>query len=249
MTTIWHIARRELLAIYTSAIAWVFLTAYLLMNGVVFWMLLQVVSQPGAGSVTEMLRFFFGGGNFFYWLFILALIPLITMRLLAEEKRTGTIETLLTAPVSDTQLVLGKFAAALTFYISLWLPTVFYVGILSAYGDIDWGPIAAGYLGILLTGASLIALGLFTSALTHNQIVAAVLCLLLLIAVFLGAMLEQVMTAVAGGQTAFRYINILNHADDYARGIVDTRPVVYNLSLLAAGLFGAVRVLGWRHRG
>lgn len=247
MNNIYAIAKRELQAIYTSAIAWVFLTAFLLLNGFVFWLLLRVGAKPGMETATEALRLFFGG-TFFYWLFILAMIPLITMRLIAEEKRTGTIETLLTAPVSDWELVLGKFAAALGFYISLWLPSVVYVAIMSAYGELDWGPIGAGYLGILLTGGALIALGVFTSSMTQNQIVAAILCFMLLLLVFSLGLLEQVIPGEGAQQSAFKYINIWSHTDDFSRGIVDSRPVIYNLSLLLAGLFGAVHILGWRHR-
>ncbi|HNW93794.1 MAG TPA: Gldg family protein [bacterium] len=249
MKNIVAIAARELLAIFTSAIAWVFLTSFLLFNGLFFCALITLASQPGQGaSVTEALSSFLGG-NLFYWLFILAMIPLITMRLIAEEKRTGTIETLLTAPVSDHELVLGKFAAALVFYAALWLPSILYVGIMSAYGTVDWGPIASAYLSILLTGAALLGLGLFTSSMTHNQIVAAFLCFVLLLFVFsLGAILEAVFPGSGAEQSVFRYINIWTHAEDFGKGIVDTRPLIYNLSLMLAGIFGAAAVLGWRHR-
>jgi len=247
MYNIYVICRRELLAIFSSAIAWVFLTTFLLLNGAIFTMLVSVANSPGGGSYGEIFSWFFGG-TIFYWLFVLILIPLITMRLLSEEKRTGTLETLLTAPVNDTEVVLGKFAAALTFYISLWLPSLFYVGIMNIFGDVDWGPIASSYLGLLLVGAALTSVGVLTSALTRNQIISAVLCFMILLMFFVVGILEFVFND-ANSQVVFRYLNLWNHISDFSRGIVDTRPIVYDLSITVISLFLAVRVLGWRHRG
>lgn len=241
MKNIYLLARRELLATFSSAIAWVFLTVFLLGNGFIFILLLNIASQPGAGSHTEILRWFFGG-TIFYWLFVLAMIPLLTMRLIAEEKRTGTIESLLTAPVSDWEVILGKFFATLLFYIALWLPSVIYVGLMDVYGEVDWGPIAGGYLGIILCGAALIAIGVFTSSVSHNQIVAAVLCFVILLFVFALGILEYVFPNPET-QEIFRYINIWTHMDDFTRGLIDSRRIVYDLSLTVAGLFLARSVL------
>jgi len=175
-------------------------------------------------------------------------VPVITMRLLAEERRSGTLEVLLTAPVSEGQVVMGKFLAAFIFYLFLWLPTVVYVVILKQYAAIDLYKVASGYLGIALLGVLFAAVGLFTSAFTRNQIVAAIFAFAVLVVLFSVGLMEQLTTnpALKG---VLGYMNLWDHMDDFARGLVDTRRIVYQLSLAGLFLFLTVKVVeAWKWR-
>jgi ABC-2 type transport system permease protein len=175
------------------------------------------------------------------------LVAVVTMRLIAEEKRAGTLEPLLTAPVDAKDVVLGKFLGALGFYTTLWVPTLLYVLILRAYAPAgaapDPGPIAAGYLGTLLVGAGAIALGLAASSVTRNQIVAALLSFVGLSMLLLVGVLGDALVRTGPWSPVLQYVNLFRHMDDFGRGIVDSRRVIYHLGLVALGLFAAVRAL------
>lgn len=231
---------RELVAYFSSPLAYVVLTAFLFFNGYVFWLITAYLNDPRTQAMTPLKLFF--GGTIFFWLFLLFVVPVITMRLLAEERRSGTLEVLLTAPVSEGQVVAGKFLAAFVFYLFLWLPTVAYVVILRQFAAIDLYKVASGYLGIALLGVLFAAVGLFTSAFTKNQIVAAIFAFAVLVVLFSVGLMEQLATnsAVKG---ALGYMNLWDHMDDFARGLVDTRRIVYQLSLAGLFLFLTVKVV------
>ena len=234
------LVKRELVAYFSSPLAYVVLTAFLFFNGYVFWLVVAFLNDPRVQAMAPLKLLF--GGTIFFWLFLLFLVPVITMRLLAEERRTGTLEVLLTAPVSEAQVVVAKFIAAVLFYAFLWLPTVVYVLILGSHSSIDSGPVLAGYLGIMLLGVLFAAVGLFTSALSRNQIVAAIFAFALLVVLFSVGLLEQLASAPAL-KSALGYMNLWDHMDDFAKGLVDTRHVVYNLSLAGLFLFLATKAL------
>jgi|YNPBryunderm2012_1023409.scaffolds.fasta_scaffold08591_3 ABC-2 type transport system permease protein len=237
---------RELVAYFSSPLAWVVLTAFLFFNGYVFWLITAYLNDPRTQAMTPLKLFF--GGTIFFWLFLLFVVPVITMRLLAEERRSGTLEVLLTAPVSEGQVVMGKFLAAFIFYLFLWLPTVVYVVILKQYAAIDLYKVASGYLGIALLGVLFAAVGLFTSAFTRNQIVAAIFAFAVLVVLFSVGLMEQLTTnpALKG---VLGYMNLWDHMDDFARGLVDTRRIVYQLSLAGLFLFLTVKVVeAWKWR-
>ncbi len=122
MRKIWAIIRRELIAYFSSPLAYIVMTAFLLMQGYIFYLIVSFLNNPQTPAMTPLRLFF--GGTIFFWLFLLFVVPVITMRLIAEERRSGTIEVLLTSPVTEAQVVIGKFVAALIFYVALWLPTV-----------------------------------------------------------------------------------------------------------------------------
>lgn len=231
---------RELLAYFSSPLAYVVLTAFLLVNGWVFWIIMAFLNDPRSQAMQPMKLVF--GGTIFFWLFLLFVVPVITMRLLAEERRSGTLEVLLTSPVSEAQVVLAKFTAAFVFYIFLWAPTLVYVAMLATKAKIDWGPVASGYLGIAALGLLFLAVGLFTSALVKNQILAAILAFAILVVMFSLGLVENLAngTAVKG---ALSYMNMWEHMDDYGRGIVDSRHLVYSLSLTGLFLFLATKAL------
>jgi ABC-2 type transport system permease protein len=165
--------RREIFAFFVSPIAYVLIAAAMILNGIVFLLIVQFLSDPRAPHGAAMQMMF--GGTIFFWIVVMVLTPIITMRSLAEERHSGTLETLLTAPIDDVRVVLAKYLAAVCFYAAMWLPTVTYALYLSRFSALEAGPILSGYLGTLGVGMMFLALGLLCSALTRNQIVAALL--------------------------------------------------------------------------
>src|SRR5512136_3110401 len=144
------LVHRELLAYFSSPLAYVVLTAFLFINGYVFYLIVAYLNDPRTQAMAPLKLIF--GGTIFFWLFLLFLVPVITMRLLSEERRTGTLEVLLTSPVSEGQIVIAKFLAAFLFYVFLRLPTLVYVFIIASHAKIDWMPVLAGGLGIAALG-------------------------------------------------------------------------------------------------
>jgi ABC-2 type transport system permease protein len=238
------IARRELAGYFYSPVAYVVATLFLVLQGFTFWFFVRALSDPSAppGAVMQ----FYFGGTILFWIALVLATATIPMRLLAEERRAGTLEPLLTAPVTDADVVLGKYLAALGFYVFLWLPTLAYVFILRHYappGQLpEWGPIAAGYLGTLLEGAAFLAVGLFASSLTSNQIIAAVLSFVFVFLLLLFGVVEQYVASDTV-RAVSRHFNLFKHMDDFGRGIVDTRAVACSLSVAVLALFGTVKVL------
>ena len=166
---------------------------------------------------------------------VLFVLPMITMRTYAEEKRSGTIELLLTSPLTDFQIIMGKFVGALTLYAAMLAVTLIHVGILFVYGNPEWKPIASGYLGLLLLGGCFISVGLLVSSLTRNQIIAGMitfgLFLVLWVIDWIGSF---------GGPTVGKivsFLSITGHFDDFAKGVIDTTHLVYYLSFITFGLF------------
>jgi ABC-2 type transport system permease protein len=178
---------------------------------------------------------------------LLFTLPLITMRTYAEEKRSGTIELLLTSPLTDLQIVMGKFLGGLVLYGAMLAVTLVHMAILFAYGNPEWRPIATGYLGLILMGACFLSLGLFVSSLTRNQIVAGMVTF----AVFLMFWVINWISTFMGptSQAVLNYLSITEHLNDFARGVIDTKHVVYYLSFIAFSLFLTVRAVDserWR---
>jgi ABC-2 type transport system permease protein len=240
------IAKRELLSFAVTPIVWVVATLFLLVEGYSFWLYVELLNgrRTPHGAV---LQYFFGG-TFLYWLFLLFIAAVLTMRLLAEERRQGTLEPLLTAPVDEWEVIVGKYAGALALWALLWAPTLFFVIVLRAYAPpgspLDWGPIAAGYLGTMLVGASALAVGTLASSLTRNQIVAATVGFVALAMLLLVGALGDALVRGGAASPIFRHMNLFRHMEDFGRGIVDTRHVVYHLSIAALCLFAATRALG-----
>ena len=242
MTAVLTITRREILSFFVSPIAYVVLTVWLLIFGIVFYVLALFFSaQPPGG--TNLLEAFFGGTTLFY-LPLLIFAPVLTMRLLAEERSSGTLESLLTVPVSELQIVIGKYLAALLFWILLWLPTLSYVWVAASTGDdvVDFGAIGATYLGLFCIGIFYMAVGLFMSAVARNQIVAAMLTFLVLGGLFMIG-LGTYATLDDERRAFFEYIGLWTQMAAFSKGIVDTRYLAYDLSVATLFLFLTVRVL------
>lgn len=237
--------RREVAAYFLSPIAWVVSVFFLMSMGFSFWLLVLALAREG-GGLTVMTHWF---GSIFFWICLLSAAPLLTMRLFAEERRSGTLELLLTAPVREAEVVLAKYAAAMTFYAALWAPTLVYAAVLRAYSPItapvDMGALAVGYIGAFLVGGLFLALGLLASALTRNQIIAAVTGFGLVSAVFFASFVPWVWRTETLQRLSIYFSPVL-HMMDFARGVVDTRAVAFYLINTALVLFATIRALDHR---
>jgi ABC-2 type transport system permease protein len=166
---------------------------------------------------------------------LLFTLPLVTMRTYSEEKRSGTIELLLTSPLTDMQIILGKFLGTLALYGAMLLVTVLYIALLFWFGRPEVKPILAGYLGLLLLGGCFLSIGLFISSLTKNQIVAAVITFVTFLMLWVIDWMASDATVTTA--TVLRYLSITGHFEDFSKGIIDTKHVIYYLSLITFGLF------------
>jgi len=231
---------REFRAYFFSPLAYIVAALLLVINGVVFWLIVSYLNDPRA-TIGAPLRLFFGQ-TFFFWLVIVFVSAVLTMRLLSEERRSGTIEVLMTAPVTEDQVVIGKFLAALGFYVFLWLPTLAYPILLAYYSEVDWGPVATGYIGIVGIGSLFLATGILASALTRSQLIAAVITFAVLVFMIIVGFLDNLFTDDSWRQL-LGYLNLMQHMDDFGKGVVDTRRLVYYLSATVLLLFLSARAL------
>src|SRR5580704_12807672 len=254
MRNVWIICRKELRSYFVSPVAYLLLTMFGLIFGFFFWNVLfsfvvagmesQMRGQMFPMNVNEeMIRPLLQNvsvvGLFF--------IPMITMRLFAEEKRTGTIELLATSPIHDVEVILGKWLAAMILYACLLLFTALNFAFLFLYGKPDWKPLAVGYLGLLLQGGTLLALGTFISTLTRNQIIAGA-------ATFGVCLLLWVLEWSSGYESAtwaqvLSYLSVITHFESFAKGVIEAKDVLFYLTGIFLGLFFTARSmesLRWR---
>ncbi|MGB2713428.1 MAG: ABC transporter permease subunit [Vicinamibacterales bacterium] len=236
------ITEKELRSYFASPIAYIIIGLFSLLFGYFFYVYLmlfvrqseQMMQFGGGGSANvnqQMIRYVLLNVS----VILLFLMPVITMRTYSEEKRSGTIELLLTSPVTDVQIILGKFLGAMGLYGAMLLVTMLYMSILFFIGNPEWRPLVAGYLGLLLMGGCFISVGLLISSLTKNQIVAGAITF----AVFLMLWVINWMADQAGpvARQILTTLSITDHFDDFARGIIDTKHLVYYLSFITFGLF------------
>jgi ABC-2 type transport system permease protein len=245
VTAAWTIAKREIFAYFVSPIAYVVTVVWLIWCGLQFYLLAGVfASAPSLSATANPLSAFFGGSVLFF-IPLLVFAPVLTMRLLAEERHTGTLEPLLTAPITTASVVLGKYLASLVFWIALWVPTLMYVWITSQFGRVDMGAVLTSYLGVFGIGLYYMAIGVAMSALAKNQIVAALLSFLLLSGLFAVGLLSFLDT-FASYRDAIDYISLWGHMQSFSKGIVDTRFVVFDISVAALFVYLAWRALEGR---
>ena len=255
MTNVLAIAHKELKGYFASPIAYIVIGFSAILYGWFFINLLyyfdRMSMQAGAGfggpqsvNVNESLI-----SPLFLNVSVILLftLPMITMRSYSEEKRSGTIELLLTSPLTDLQIVMGKFLGALGLYGAMLAVTLVHMAFLFAFGNPEWRPVATGYLGLLLMGGCFLSLGLFISSLTKNQIVAGMITF----AVFLLFWVINWIASFTGPtmQNVLNYLSITEHLNDFARGVVDTKHLVYYVSFIAFSLFLTVRAVDserWR---
>lgn len=225
--------RREMGAYFNSPVAYIVVTVFLVAAGYLYF---AQVFFAGEASMRD----FFGISPLLFLFFG----PAITMRLLAEEKRTGTLELLITMPIKDWEVVLGKYLAAVGLLATAIGLTLAYPLTLSLWGDFDWGTIAGGYLGLLLMGGSYLAIGVMASSWTQNQVVAFILAFAISFALYLSGKLLQLMPASLA--PIIEYISLDAHFANIAKGVVDTRDLVYYLTLIGGCLFLSAQSLDSR---
>jgi ABC-2 type transport system permease protein len=238
MRPVWATYLRELRAYFFSPLAYVVLFFFLFVNGFLFCNLVSTLNDPRAAAAGPPLQYFFSST----WLMLILVSTVLTMRLVSEELKSGSIEVLMTAPISEGQVIGGKFLAAFTFYVFLWAPTVAYALILHGYEKVDWGPVAGGYFGLLLIGSLFLSIGIFSSSMTRSQLVAAMMTAALLFLLFLLGILEDLVNGDAAKQ-ALGYVNIWGHVEEFAKGIVDTRRLIFYVTGSLFFLFLASRAL------
>jgi len=230
MTSTGTIFQREINAYFLSPIAYVIIAVFMVFSGYFFSIMLGITQET-------TLRY-----SLAYTQFILSILtPVITMRLLAEENKTGTVEPLMTAPVTDFDVVFGKFLAAWSLYNIMIAPTAFYIIFLIWVGSPDYGAIVSSYIGLMLMGGLFVSVGMLVSAVTKNQIVAAVIGIVaLLILLVIGL-------ASTGNEgwlySALQYIGTYDHWEAFTKGILDTRDIIYYFSFSALLLFIVVRIV------
>jgi len=247
MKAFWPIYKRELFAFFVTPLAWVLIVVFLVVQGMHFFLLVDhFARQPDmAGDETPLSAFF--GNTVLLYLVLFVLVPPMTMRIFAEERRSGTIEMLMTAPVSSAAVVLAKYAAVLTTYVVMWLPTALYLVILGRTGELDWHAAASAYLGVLLVGAGYLALGLCASALTRSQFLSMMWTALVLLVLFILGVGEFVTREGSAMHEVCAHVSVWAHMNDFASGIVDSRHLVFYGTLVVLPLFIATRAVeAWR---
>ena len=242
MGNILTLAQKELRAYFVSPIAYVLLVFFALLFGYFYASSINYVVQLSMGqfgfggpqivNINEfMIRPLFGNTA----VILLFFLPMLTMRSFAEEKRSGTMELLLTSPLTDFQIIMGKFLGAMALYALMLSLTLIHIGVLFWYGEPEWGPVLSGYLGLLLMGGSFISIGLAISSMTTNQIVAAVSTFAVLLLFWIINWMGDASGTTT--QSVLAYLSILEHFDDFSKGVIDTTHVTYYVSFIALGLF------------
>ena len=226
MHQVFHIFRKEFKSYFVSPIAYIVITIFLLVNGWFFFSTFFIYGQATLRTFFNLLPIVF---SFF--------VPAVTMRLFSEELNIGSYETLLTMPVTPNMVIFGKFFAGIAFIVSMLIPTLAYAITISFLGELDWGPVIGGYSGAVLLGASFSAIGLFSSSLTRNQIIAFIIgmaiCFSLTIINNLSFLLPRSILEV------LIYIGAGYHFQNISKGVIDSRDIIYFLSLCFLGLYGA----------
>ena len=232
MRKFYTLLAREVRGYFHSPIAYIVLVFFLLVSGVDFYFQVSFMNQRPA-SYTVQEAFF---NSVFFWFAFVLIFPLITMRLFSEEFKLGTIEPLMTAPVRDVQVVLAKFFGALVFYIALWLPTLVYFAIFQkithqAAGN-STGAYWGSYLMLLLLGMFYLSVGCLASVLTKNQMVAAVISFCAITLLFFLGLIQFILLDVSSGtRDLLGYFSAIEHMGTFSRGMIDTRPIVFYLSM------------------
>jgi ABC-2 type transport system permease protein len=241
------IFRREMLSLWVTPLAWVLLGVFLILQGGIFYSIIAHFATFTDLSVDEgPLGAYFGQNSVFLLMTLLLVCPALSMRLFAEERRSGTIEALMTAPVGSAGVVLGKYAAALATYVLMWVPTVLYVVILRKTGTVDWLVVLSSYLGLFLIGAQYLAIGILSSSLSKSQFVALLITVLIQFGLFVLGVGEYIFDPGVFHDVC-SYVSLAGHMEYFSKGIVDTRRLLYDGTLAIFCLFLTVRVVdSWR---
>jgi ABC-2 type transport system permease protein len=250
MRNIWIIMSKELKIYFISPIAYVVMAVFLAITDFLFYAITvnysflssQVMRSQGFLPQLNLQQMVFRPTYLNMSVVLLLIMPLLTMRLFAEEKKSRTAELLMTSPVTITEIVLGKFLAAFGVFALMLLLTLHMPLIIAVIGRVDWVPLLPNYVGLLLLGGVFLSLGLFASALTENQIVAAVLSLGIFLLLWLIGVTAQT-AGTTGAGAVISYLSMTDHLDNFTKGLLDTRDIVYFGSLILFGLFLTHRVV------
>jgi ABC-2 type transport system permease protein len=237
-----------------TPLGWIALTVFLLLQGWHFALVVDHVAllsaqsaSPGGGQGDLSLVSGFFGNTVFLYLILFLLIPPLTMRTFAEERRQGTVDLLLTAPVTNAAMVCAKYFGALTVYVSWWLPTLLYLGIATQVTAIDWRIVGACYLGVGMVGAAYISLGVFASALSRNVFSALLVTVLLVLGLFLFGAVEFVTAEGTIAHAWARHVSVWSHMGELALGLIDSRRIVFYGSVTVLSLLLTTQIVaGWR---
>lgn len=247
MTGLFAVYRREMLSLWVTPLAWVLLFVFLLLQGAIFyWIVLHFSQMTDLALEIGPLQAYFGQDSVLLLMTLLLLCPALTMRSFAEERRSGTVEALMTAPVAPSGVVVGKYLAVLTTYTLMWAPTLLYVLILRKTGSVDWATVGTSYLGLFGVGAAYLGLGLLSSALTKSQLIALLITICLEFGLFILGIGEFIFEP-GPLQDISAHVSMASQMEELSRGIVDLRRVVFDLSLVVTSLFVTARVVdSWR---
>lgn len=245
MTGFVAVLRRELWRYWVTPLAWVLLVVFLLLQGTSFALVLTHATQSEGASIDAgPLKFYFGSA--FVHISLMLVCPALTMGAFSEERKAGTLETLLTAPVTGAAVTLAKYVAALVTLKLFWLPTLLYVVILRTTGHVDWAVIGSSWLGIISLGALYLSVGVLMSAMTESQLLSVLLSTVIIFSIFVLGIGEQVFDDGLLRETC-AHISVLTQLDEFSSGIVDARRLVFDGSVIAFCLFLSVRVVdSWR---
>jgi ABC-2 type transport system permease protein len=236
-----------MLSLWVTPLAWVLLVVFLLLQGTIFYAIVVHFSSLADLAVeTGPVEAYFGQESVFLLMTLLLICPALTMRTFAEERRSGTIETLLTAPVTPGGIVLGKYAAVLSTYVAMWAPTLLYVMILRKTGAVDWPAVGTSYLGLFGIGAAYLALGTLMSAMSKSQLIALLLAIFVEFGLFVLGVGEYVFEAGLLRDLS-AHVSMASQMEEMSRGIVDLRRLVFDGSVAVTSLFVTTRVVdSWR---
>jgi ABC-2 type transport system permease protein len=239
--------RREMLSLWVTPLAWVLLVVFLLLQGTIFYsIVVHFTSLADLAVETGPVEAYFGQESVFLLMTLLLICPALTMRTFAEERRSGTIETLLTAPVTPSAVVLGKYAAVLSTYLVMWAPTLLYVVVLRHTGAVDWHAVASSYLGLFGIGAAYLGLGTLMSSLSKSQLIALLLAIFAEFGLFVLGVGEYVFEPGLMRDLC-AHVSMASQMEEMSRGIIDLRRIVFDGSLAGASLFVTARVVdSWR---
>lgn len=233
MQNIWSIFKRELRAYFDSPTAYVVIIVFLLVTGWFFTTNFFAVAQADMRVAFGIIPFIF-----------IFITPAITMRLISEERKTGTMELLVTMPITDVEIIIGKYLAAIGLLGAMLVPTIAYAVTVTILGDVDPGPVIGGYVGLVLMGGAYLALGTFGSSLTESQVVAFIISWLL---VFIFFLLDKVLFLLPNWLvTPVEYLSIEYHFQNLSRGVIDSRDIIFYLSIITLTLLLAARSLAAR---
>ncbi len=240
MRNITAIFMKELQSYFYTYMLYVNWALFLFLNGWAFMGIVNALNNPMSSVQISPVEIFFGG-TFFFWIIMILIVPIITMRLVSDERAIGTFEAIFTTKVKECEFVMGKFLAALFIFTLFWASTIIYLVLLKGQLAIDWQAAGIAFLGTVIMGAALIAVGVFASSMTKSQIISALLSFVIIMILFSIGIFSAWSVGIM--KDVFSYLSLLDEFAKFAKGVLDTRSVVYFLSISGLFLFLASKAI------